>query len=38
MDRYAVRRSGKTIVVDTAAVLQQDTAQDAWSRATVTVA
>jgi nitrite reductase/ring-hydroxylating ferredoxin subunit len=38
MDRYTVRRSGKSIIVDTAAVLQQDTAQDAWTHAAVTVA
>ncbi len=37
MDRYAVRRAGQSIMVDTAAVLQQDTAHDAWSRAAVTV-
>ena len=37
MDRYAVRRAGQSIVVDTAAVFQQDTAHDAWSRAVVTV-
>jgi nitrite reductase/ring-hydroxylating ferredoxin subunit len=37
MDRYAVRRAGQSIMVDTAAVLQQDTAHDAWSRAVVTV-
>jgi nitrite reductase/ring-hydroxylating ferredoxin subunit len=36
MDRYAVRRSGQSIVVDTAAVFQQDTAHDAWNRAVVT--
>jgi nitrite reductase/ring-hydroxylating ferredoxin subunit len=37
MDRFAVRRAGPNIVVDTAAVFQQDTAHDAWSRASVTV-
>lgn len=37
MDRYAIRRAGQSIMVDTAAVLQQDTAHDAWSRAVVTV-
>jgi len=37
MDRYAVRRAGGNIIVDTAAVYQQDTAQDAWNRAVVTV-
>jgi Rieske Fe-S protein len=38
MDRYAVHRAGQSIVVDTSTVFQQDAAQDAWSRATVTVA
>ncbi len=38
MDRYAVHRAGQSLVVDTAAVFQQDAAQDAWSRAVVTVA
>jgi nitrite reductase/ring-hydroxylating ferredoxin subunit len=38
MDRYAVHRSGKSIVVDTAAILQQDSEQDAWTHASVTVA
>jgi nitrite reductase/ring-hydroxylating ferredoxin subunit len=33
MDRYAVRRAGHSIIVDTAEVFQQDTAHDAWSRA-----
>ena len=37
MDRYAVRRAGQSIVVDTAAVFQQDTAHDSWTRAVVTV-
>jgi nitrite reductase/ring-hydroxylating ferredoxin subunit len=37
MDRYAVRRAGKDIAVDTAAIFQQDTAQDAWGHAVVTV-
>jgi nitrite reductase/ring-hydroxylating ferredoxin subunit len=37
MDRYAVRRAGQSIAVDTAAVFQQDTTHDAWSRAVVTV-
>ena len=37
MDRYGLRRAGQSIMVDTAAVLQQDTAHDAWSRAVVTV-
>ncbi len=37
MDRFAVRRAGQRITVDTASVFQQDTAQDAWSRAVVTV-
>jgi nitrite reductase/ring-hydroxylating ferredoxin subunit len=35
MDRFAVRRAGRSIVVDTATVFQQDTAHDAWSRASV---
>jgi nitrite reductase/ring-hydroxylating ferredoxin subunit len=35
MDRFALRRAGRSIVVDTAEVFQQDTAHDAWSRATV---
>ncbi|MDB5069407.1 MAG: Rieske [2Fe-2S] iron-sulfur protein [Candidatus Eremiobacteraeota bacterium] len=37
MDRYAVHRAGQSIAVDTAAVFQQDTAHDAWSRALVTI-
>lgn len=37
MDRYAVRRAGATLVVDTGTVFQQDTAHDSWSRAVVTV-
>jgi nitrite reductase/ring-hydroxylating ferredoxin subunit len=37
MDRYAVRRAGQSIVVDTAAVFQQDAAHDAWTRANVTL-
>src|ERR1700730_4629090 len=37
MDRYALRRAGNSIVVDTATVFQQDTAGDAWNRAVVTV-
>jgi nitrite reductase/ring-hydroxylating ferredoxin subunit len=37
MDRYAVRRAGQSIAVDTAAVFQQDMAHDAWSRALVTI-
>jgi nitrite reductase/ring-hydroxylating ferredoxin subunit len=36
MDRFAVRRAGKSIIVDTAAVFQQDTDNQGWSRATVT--
>jgi nitrite reductase/ring-hydroxylating ferredoxin subunit len=35
MDRFAVRRSGRTIVVDTATVFAQDAARDAWSHASV---
>ncbi|HEV3088021.1 MAG TPA: Rieske (2Fe-2S) protein [Candidatus Elarobacter sp.] len=38
MDRYAVHRAGQSVVVDTSTVFQQDASQDAWSRATVTVA
>lgn len=38
MDRYGLRRAGQSIIVDTAAVFQQDTAHDAWSRAVVAVA
>jgi nitrite reductase/ring-hydroxylating ferredoxin subunit len=37
MDRFALRHAGQSIVVDTSAVLQQDTTRDAWSRAVVTV-
>jgi hypothetical protein len=37
MDRYAVRRAGQSVIVDTGTVLQQDAAQEAWSRAVVTV-
>jgi len=37
MDRYAVRLTGKSLVVDTAAFFQEDTAHDAWSRAVVAV-
>ncbi len=37
MDRYAVHRAGGSIMVDTAAVFQQDTSHDAWSRAVVRV-
>ena len=37
MDRYGLRRAGQSIIVDTAAVFQQDTAHDAWSRAVVSV-
>ena len=35
MDRYAVRRSGRSLIVDTGEVFQQDSAHDAWSRAAV---
>ena len=38
MDRYAVRRAGGSIVVDTGAVFQADTQSDAWSRAVVSSA
>ena len=37
LDRYAVRRSGQTIVVDTATLLQQDAARAAWDEALVKV-
>ena len=37
MDRYAVRRAGATIAVDTASVFQQDADRDAWTRAVLTV-
>jgi nitrite reductase/ring-hydroxylating ferredoxin subunit len=37
MDRYAVRRSGQTIVVDTATLLQQDADRGAWNGAAVSV-
>jgi len=35
MDRFAVRRAGQTIVVDTATLLQQDGAHSAWNEAVV---
>jgi nitrite reductase/ring-hydroxylating ferredoxin subunit len=35
MDRFAVRRSGQTIVVDTASLLQQDADRNAWNGAAV---
>jgi cytochrome b6-f complex iron-sulfur subunit len=35
MDRFAARRTGQSLVVDTATVYQQDSAPDAWSRAAV---
>jgi len=35
MDRFAVRRSGQSIVVDTATLLQQDDARSAWNAAFV---
>jgi nitrite reductase/ring-hydroxylating ferredoxin subunit len=35
MDRYAVRLTGKSLSVDTAAVFQQDAEHDAWGRAFV---
>jgi cytochrome b6-f complex iron-sulfur subunit len=38
MDRFAVRRAAGAIAVDTANLLQQDSAQDAWIHAFVTVA
>jgi len=38
MDRFAVRRSGARLTVDTGQLLQQDAAHDAWTRAVVTLA
>jgi nitrite reductase/ring-hydroxylating ferredoxin subunit len=38
MDRYAIRRSGGSIAIDTAALYQQDTSHDAWARAFVAAA
>jgi nitrite reductase/ring-hydroxylating ferredoxin subunit len=35
LDRYAARRVGQNIVVDTASIFQEDTAREAWSRAIV---
>jgi len=35
LDRYAARRVGQNIVVDTASIFQEDTAREAWSRAVV---
>lgn len=37
MDRFAVRRAGQNIVVDTASVLQQDADRTAWNGAAVSV-
>ncbi|HEY6237474.1 MAG TPA: Rieske (2Fe-2S) protein [Candidatus Elarobacter sp.] len=37
MDRFAVHRSGQTIVVDTASLVQQDASRTAWNDALVTV-
>jgi nitrite reductase/ring-hydroxylating ferredoxin subunit len=37
MDRFAIRRSGQAIAVDTSSTLQQDASQDLWSRAFVAV-
>jgi nitrite reductase/ring-hydroxylating ferredoxin subunit len=37
MDRYAVRRSGQTIVVDTASLLEQNADRAAWDGALVKV-
>ncbi|MEA2785485.1 MAG: hypothetical protein QOF71_1589 [Candidatus Eremiobacteraeota bacterium] len=36
MDRFAVRRSGRNVVVDTASLLQQDADHTAWNGAAVT--
>jgi nitrite reductase/ring-hydroxylating ferredoxin subunit len=38
MDRFAVKRDGAALVVDTTTLLQQDTTPDAWLKASVTVA
>ena len=38
MDRFAVRRSGRNIVVDTASLLQQDADRGAWNGAAVSAA
>lgn len=38
MDRFAVRHTAQTIVVDTASAFEQDTAQNDWNRAFVSVA
>lgn len=35
MDRFAVRRSGASLTVDTGQLLQQDSTPDAWTRAFV---
>lgn len=35
MDRFAIRRSGPSIAVDTSSILQQDVAQDSWARASI---
>ena len=35
MDRFAVRRAGQTIVVDTGTLLQEDTSRTAWNEAAV---
>ena len=37
MDRFAVRRSGRNVVVDTASLLQQDADRGAWNGAAVNV-
>jgi nitrite reductase/ring-hydroxylating ferredoxin subunit len=38
MDRFALKRDGGTIVVDTTTLLQQDTTPDAWAKASLTIA
>ena len=38
MDRFAVRRTGTNLVVDSGQPLQQDTARDGWTHAVVSVA
>jgi nitrite reductase/ring-hydroxylating ferredoxin subunit len=37
MDRYAARLAGKSVIVDTATVFQQDAQHDGWSHAVVTI-
>jgi nitrite reductase/ring-hydroxylating ferredoxin subunit len=37
MDRFALKRDGATIAVDTTTLLQQDTTPDAWAKASLAV-